>query len=59
MRDRQVSPAPNYTNAALVMGFVNLIWVLGVIWASYGLPTVLVLAVALNMLISWIGSEER
>jgi len=29
--------APNYTNAALLMALVNLLWILGVIWVHRGL----------------------
>lgn len=43
-----VQPAPNYTNAALVMGFVNLLWVFVLIFILWGLPPVMVLAVILN-----------
>ncbi len=52
MRNRAVAAAPNYTNAAMVMAFINLTWVFGVIWVLFGLPTVLVLAYGLNYLIS-------
>ncbi|WP_319826234.1 hypothetical protein [Thalassovita sp.] len=44
--------APDYTTAALVMGLVNLLWVLVVVWAYSGLPGVLIAGVALNMLIN-------
>jgi hypothetical protein len=43
-----VHSAPNYTNAALVMGFVNLMWVFVLIFVLWGLPAVMVLAVILN-----------
>ena len=52
MRDDTRREAPDYTNAALVMGFVNLIWSFLLIWASFGLPAVLVLAVFLNYMIT-------
>ena len=53
MRRGNMPEAPNYTNAALVMGLVNLLWVLGVIWAMFGLPTVLAIGYALDRLILW------
>lgn len=43
--------APDYTTAALVMGLINLLWVLMVIWVFYGLPGVLIAGVVLNALI--------
>ena len=36
MSNHQMAKAPNYTNAALVMGFVNLMWVLMLLWGIYG-----------------------
>lgn len=47
--------APNYTNAALAMGFVNLLWIFIALWAAYGLPVVLALGYGLDKLISLIG----
>ncbi|WP_137701612.1 histidinol phosphate aminotransferase [Marimonas lutisalis] len=52
MRDRDRAAAPDYTNAALVMGLVNLLWSFMLIWASLGLPAVVVTAVFLNYLIT-------
>ncbi len=49
--------APNYTNAALVMGLVNLLWVLMVLWAVFGLPVVLAISYGLNRLITWMGQR--
>lgn len=55
MRDHGMGRAPDFTNAALIMGFVNLIWVFGVIWALYGLGAVLALAYGLNLAIGRLG----
>ena len=52
MRDRQISTAPNYTNAALVMLGVNFVWVFIALWAVVGLVPVLLLATGINHLIS-------
>lgn len=41
--------APDYTVAALVMGFVNLLWVFGLIWALFGLPAVMATGWLLNI----------
>ena len=50
--------APNYTNAALVMGLVNLIWMLGVIWAIWGLPAVMLTGLGLNGLINRFANRQ-
>ena len=42
MRRGNLPSAPNYTNAALVMGLVNLLWIFMAIWAVFGFPIVLV-----------------
>ncbi len=52
MQDSHRRAAPDYTNAALVMALVNLFWSFMLVWASFGMPAVLVLAVLLNYLIS-------
>lgn len=38
MEDETRPAAPNYTVAVLWMALVNLLWVLGLIWAVFGLP---------------------
>ncbi|MEM6578982.1 MAG: hypothetical protein AAF678_10850 [Pseudomonadota bacterium] len=43
--------APNYTNAALVMGFVNLLCLFMTLWAIYGFAAVLAVAYGLHLLI--------
>lgn len=52
MDQRHPQPAPNYTNAALTMGWVNLIWVFMVIW---GLLPVLMISAGLNRGITWLA----
>jgi len=47
--------APNYTNAALVMGLVNLLWIFALLWAAFGLPVVLLAGYLLNLAISRFG----
>ena len=44
--------APDYTNAALVMGLINLIWIFTALWAVFGLPLVILVGFVLNRLIS-------
>lgn len=46
--------APNYTNACLVMAFLNLLWIFGVIWVLIGLWAVMVTGYALDKAISWL-----
>lgn len=48
MSDRRIQAAPDYTNAALTMMGVNLMWIFVVIWAVFGMIPVLVLAALLN-----------
>lgn len=54
MRRGNLPEAPNYTNAALVMGWVNLIWIFILLWAVFGFHTVLLTALGLNRFISWL-----
>ncbi|MHC9236471.1 histidinol phosphate aminotransferase [Pseudooceanicola sp. 502str34] len=44
--------APDYTTATLWMGFINLLWILGVISALWGLPGLLLAGLGLNHLIT-------
>ncbi|GGM02551.1 hypothetical protein GCM10011534_25530 [Pseudooceanicola nanhaiensis] len=41
MDDETRPAAPNYTSAFLWMALVNLLWILGLIWAVFGLPAVM------------------
>ena len=47
--------APNYTNAALIMGGINLFWILMVIWVAFGMLTALALGFALERGIHWLS----
>jgi len=53
MRRSPLNAAPDYTNAALVMGAVNLVWIFVVIWATFGFAAVLITGYALDRLIVW------
>lgn len=55
MKKGTLPAAPNYTNAALVMGLVNLLWIFMILWAIFGLPVVLAISYGLNRLITRIG----
>jgi hypothetical protein len=52
MKRGQMPEAPNYTNAALVMGLVNLIWIFMALWIMFGLPVVMAVGYGLNILIT-------
>lgn len=52
MRRGQLPEAPNYTNAALVMGLVNLLWIFMALWMIFGLPVVMAVGYGLNLLIT-------
>ncbi len=52
MRRGNLPAAPNYTNAALVMGLVNLFWIFMVLWAAFGLPIVLIVGFLLDKMIT-------
>ena len=55
MNQRHPQAAPNYTNAALTMGWVNLMWVFMVIWGLWGLLPVLLVSAGLNRGITWLA----
>lgn len=57
MKKGNLPEAPNYTNAALAMGLVNLLWIFMVLWAVFGLPTVLGVSYGLHLLISRIAQR--
>jgi hypothetical protein len=59
MRHGNLKEAPNYTNAALVMAGVNLLWMFMVIWAAFGFAAVLVTGYALDRLILWCAGRRR
>lgn len=45
---RPVQPVEDYTKTCLAMAFVNLLWVLVLIFVLWGLPAVMVLSAILN-----------
>lgn len=59
MRGHPVPAAPDYTNAALVMLGVNLLWIFFAIWATTGLLPVLLVAAFLNHLITRLRNRTR
>ena len=47
--------APNYTVPALIMGGINLFWIMMVIWVVYGMVAVLAFSFALERGIHWLS----
>ena len=52
MKRGQLPEAPNYTNAALIMGLVNLLWIFMALWMVFGFPVVIAVGYGLNLLIT-------
>lgn len=52
MRDKPFETASTYHTATLVMGFVNLLWVFLLLWATMGFSAVLITAVFFDYLIT-------
>ena len=59
MRGHPVTAAPDYTNAALVMLGINLLWIFFAIWATLGMLPVLLIAALLNQLITRLRNRAR
>lgn len=55
MRRSMMREAPNYTNAALIMGGLNLFWIMMVIWVAYGMLAVLALGFVIDRCIRWLS----
>ena len=58
MKRGQLPEAPNYTNAALIMGLVNLLWIFTALWIMFGLPVVMAVGYVLNLLITRISRSN-
>ncbi len=58
MRRGNLAKAPNYTNAALAMGLVNLLWIFMVIWVMFGLSAVLASGYAIHCLINRLAHKR-
>ncbi|MEO0371695.1 MAG: hypothetical protein AAF231_09595 [Pseudomonadota bacterium] len=57
MRRGIMQEAPNYTKPALIMGGINLFWIMTLIWAAYGFLAVLALGFTLDRAIHWLSSR--
>ena len=56
---RNIRRVENYTTPALVMGFVNLLWIFGAIWVFWGFPAMVLFACVLNIGISRLDQQNR
>lgn len=52
MRNQHPKRVEDYTNANLILIFVNLLWIFGVIWAQFGIFAVILTGWILNHLIT-------
>jgi hypothetical protein len=51
--------APDYTDAALISGLVNLVWIFVALWAAFGFWSVLLAGLTLNRAITWLERRPR
>ena len=51
--------APDYTDAALAMGLVNLLWIFMALWAAFGFWAVLLAGLALNHAITRLDQRRQ
>ncbi len=59
MQNEHPGRVEDYTTPALVMIFVNLLWIFGLLWSSWGLSAVLLLAAILNHAITRLELKRR
>ena len=59
MHRHSMGRAPDYTNAALVMGGINLFCLLVGLWASLGYAVALLTAVGLNALLTRLSTRPH
>ena len=59
MRNPDRPPAPNYTNACIVMFGVNITWIFMVIWAIWGLLVVMLLGAVINHLMKRLEARAQ
>lgn len=58
MDDQPVGRAPDYTDAAITMLGVNIMWVMFVVWMLWGFVAVLMLAVAVNHIVEHVAARR-
>jgi hypothetical protein len=52
MNNKHPGRVEDYTTANLVLIFVNMLWIFGVIWSTWGIAPVIFVALVLNHLIT-------
>ncbi len=58
MDNRQVGRAPDYTNAAINMLGINLMWIFFVVWMLWGFIPVLMIAYMVNRFVEHVGDTR-
>jgi hypothetical protein len=58
MSDHRMREAPDYTNAAINMLGVNLLWIFFVVWMLWGFLPVLMIALAVNIFIERVADRR-
>lgn len=58
MNNRQVGRAPDYTNAAINMLGINLMWIFFVVWMLWGFIPVLMIAYLINRFVEHVGDTR-
>ncbi len=58
MDDRRISQAPDYTNAAINMLGINLLWIFFVIWMLWGMVPVLLMALLINHFVERVAERR-
>ena len=58
MDDRRIREAPDYTNAAINMLGVNLLWIFFVVWMLWGFIPVLLIALAINHFVERVAARR-
>ncbi len=57
--DRPVGRAPDYTGACVAMFGVNIVWMLFALLAAFGLGTVMLAGLVVNLWIRWLARRRR
>lgn len=58
MDHRQKGRAPDYTNAAITMLGINLMWIFFVIWMLWGMVPVILIAVGVNHFVEYVAAKR-
>ena len=58
MDDKRIGAAPDYTNAAITMLGVNMMWIMLAVWMLWGIVPVLILAVFVNHFVEHLSDRR-